>query len=384
MPTNPEQFQKARLPWSRWKHTILLEYLKAMTAILRAWNEICFVDGFAGPGRYIEDEIDGSPLLAAQFAETLASSDAGYSLKCINVESDAEVFHNLQNSTSELSNHVLNLHGEFGEFVPEILHIVGNRPTLFFLDPIGIKGLEWHSLLPIFRRESTTEVLVRFDAQTASRLTGRDTSYHKTFNSILGEDISQYWQHIVTDPAYFPSDKKTRLTKAYEDKLSTCFPHVGRIPIKSSDDSLKYYLLFATRSLKGMQVMNDVVFGVQGLRDRTLDAERQQAGIGQQMSFFDLNPEYELLQELKALKLAVLAELENVDSIVRDELRGLVASRGDNFGRFSGSQFTAVLGGRPRGISIPKDFESLKARIRIHNGKTLGNDKVEISLKRQV
>ena len=168
---------------------------------------------------------------------------------------------------------------------------------------------------------------------------------------------------------------------AYEDKLIGHFPYVGRIPILSSDDALKYYLLFATTSLKGMQVMNDVCFATQGLRDRTLDAERREAGQMQQMSFLGLSPEDEILHELEALKQAVLGELENVESAARDELRGLVASRGDNFGRFSASQFTAVLGSRPRSLSVPKNFQNLKHRIEICNGLTLGNDKVEISLK---
>ena len=69
MPTHPEDFQKALLPWSRWKHEILIKYLQAMAAILRTWRVIYYVDGFAGAGRYIDDEAEGSPLLAAKHAE---------------------------------------------------------------------------------------------------------------------------------------------------------------------------------------------------------------------------------------------------------------------------------------------------------------------------
>ena len=372
MPTHPEQFQKNRLPWSRWKHAILLEYLKAMSAILRSWNEIYYVDGFAGPGRYKEDGIDGSPRLAAQHAKTLASSAAGYSLQCINVESDPEVFQNLEISTSEFSDHTVNLRGEFGQFVPEILRIVGNQPTLFFLDPIGVKGLEWSSLLPVFSRKSTTEILVRFDAQTATRRTGNDAALHKTFNSILGEDNSQYWQRYVSDEALYPIDRKTRLTMAYEDKLQQHFEFVARIPIRSSDDHLKYYLLFATRNVKGVQVMNDVFYNMRDLRDRTLDEERDALPITQ-LSMFDSTPEEKEKEfyELEFLKSAVLIAMESGESFTRDVLRGHVASEADNFGRFSASQFTAVLGGKPRGMNVPSEFENLKARIQISNRLTL-------------
>lgn len=382
MPTDPEQFQQARLPWSRWKHEILEKYLKAVAAVLRSWGVIYFVDGFAGPGRYIADGSDGSPLVAARHAETLSSSAAGYELKCINVEADPDVFENLQSSTSDFIAHTQNFNGEFGQFVPKILRIIGNKPALLFLDPIGVKGLEWNKLLPVFKRESTTELLIRFDAQTATRLTGSDERLHETFNAVLGEDNSRYWQRYIQDGSLNPNEKKSRLTQAYEDKLRSHFGFVARMPIQSSDNQLKYYLLFATRNAKGMQVMNDVCFKIQNLRDRTLDEERRAQGMGQQIDMFAPSPEKKTLNELEALKEVICAELDSGESCVRDELRGRVASHGDNFGRFSGPQFTAVLGGRPRRMGVPKDFENLAAVIKIHNGFTVGNDKVEISLKR--
>ncbi len=382
MPTDPKKYQESLLPWSRWKHAILIDYLKAMTVIMRSWKLIYYVDGFAGPGIYTKDNTVGSPVLAAKHAQELARTSAQYTLQCINVELDGCVFQNLEGSTKEYSDYVTNRHGDFGQFVTEILGMIGDKPTLFFLDPIGLKGLEWQALSPIFNRDAKTELLIRFDAQTARRLTGNDSSLHGTFNAILGEDSSNYWMEYLARCPQGAQANRECLTTAYEDKLIKHFPYVGRIPILSSDDSLKYYLLYATKSLKGMQVMNDVCFATQGLRDRTIDAERKEASVAHQMSFFDLSPEDEILQELEALKLAVLTELEKVDSTVRDELRGLVATRGESFGRFSGSQFTAVLGGRPRGLSVPKEFENLKGQLQIHNDLTLGNDKVEISLIR--
>ena len=379
MPTNPEQFQQNRLPWSKWKHAILQKYLEAMVAILRSWGVIYFVDGFAGPGRYIEDQVDGSPLLAARHAETLASSAKKYMLKCINIESDPEVFENLQNSISDFRAHTTNFHGEFGTFVKEIINLVDDKPALFFLDPIGIKGLEWHTLLPVFHRESTTELLIRFDAQTATRLTGSDDNLHRTFNSILGEDNSRYWKRYIENGTLSPVEKKSRLTQAYEDKLKRHFEFVARMPIKSSDNQLKYHLLFATRSVKGVQVMNDVFCSISDMRDRSLDKEQGTAR-SRQLNMFEPSAEKKEINELENLKEAILKELKMGNSYKRDELRGYVASRGGNFGRFTVSQFTAVLGGSARGISVQKDFENLKGRIRIHNGLTLGNDKVEISL----
>lgn len=382
MPTDPRQFARSRLPWSRWKHEILINYLQVMAAVLRSYGLIYYVDGFAGPGRYVDDGIEGSPLLAARHAKGLSYSHSEYDLRCINVEFDNSVFDDLQCATKPFADYVENHHGSFSNFVPDILQRVGDQPTLFFLDPIGIADLSWSSLEPVFQRSSITELLVRFDAQTALRLTGEGKSLHRTFNSVLGEANSDYWQSYLSDCGDSSQAKRECLTKAYEDKLFTSFNYVGRIPIMSADDSLKYFMLFATRSLKGMQVMNDVVFSVQGLRDRTLDEVRRFQNIPQQMDMFEPSEEDKALYELESLKQEILEVMGDGERFKRDELRGFVASRGDNFGRFSGPQFTAVLGGRPRGFTVPNAFENLKARIQIHNELTLGIDKVEISLKR--
>ena len=382
MPTDPGQFQIARLPWSRWKHEILLDYLKAMSAVLRSRSVIYYVDGFAGPGRYIEDEVDGSPLLAARHARKLASSGTDYALKCINVESDPDVFQNLQDSTSDFSAHTENLHGEFGLHVTDIVRKVADKPALFFLDPIGVKGLEWHTLLPLFQRKWTTELLIRFDAQTATRLTGNDATLHGTFNSILGEDNSQYWNRYLRDPALAPNDKKSRLTKAYENKLKNHFDFVTRIPIRSSDNQIKYFLLFATRNLAGVRVMNDTLNKIENLRHRTLEEERRQQNSFQQMDLFSSGIFDYVELDLLALKTSLLNTMERGKPVIRGDLRAMIAIVDDNFGRYSRSHFTAVLGGRPTGITVPEGFESLKSRIEIHNGKTVGDDKVKISLRR--
>ncbi|MDE2747832.1 MAG: three-Cys-motif partner protein TcmP [Chloroflexota bacterium] len=381
MPTDPRQFALSRLPWSRWKHEILINYLQVMAAVLRSYGLIYYVDGFAGPGRYVEDGIEGSPLLAAKHAKDLSYSHRDYDLRCINVEFNQRVFDDLESATKPYADFVDNLHGSFSSFVPEVLQRIGDQPTLFFLDPIGIADLSWTSLEPVFQRSSITELLVRFDAQTALRLTGEGKNLHETFNSVLGEADSAFWQSYLADCGDNSQAKRECLTKAYEDKLSNSFDFVGRIPIMSADDSLKYYILFATRSLKGMQVMNDVVYGVQDLRDRTLDEQRRIENIPQQMDMFEPREEDKALHELETLKMEILEVMAGGERFKRDELRGRVASQDDNFGRFSGPQFTAVLGGRSRGLSVPKDFDNLKARIQIHNDLTLGNDKVEISLK---
>ena len=248
MPTDLSSFHKSRKEWSRWKHAILKEYLKVMPAILQSREVIYYVDGFAGQGKYHEDNSDGSALLAAKHAKNLYYSGRKYILRCINVESDSETCQNLQESTRKYEAWVENLPGSFGDHVPTILARVGDQPALFFLDPIGLKGLEWNSLWSILqrRREQVTELLIGFDGQTALRLTGADANLHERFNLILGEVDSRYWRKYLANCGQLPQDRRDALTKACEDKLSSCFPFVARMPIRSADEAIKYSLLFAT------------------------------------------------------------------------------------------------------------------------------------------
>lgn len=380
MPTDPQAFQLARKPWSRWKHQILDSYLPAMATILQSRKTIYYVDGFAGPGRYTEDDTAGSPLLAARHAERLASSNSSYELKCLNVEADSKVFQNLQASTSDFNQFVHNYNGDFADFIQNILKEIADRPALFFLDPIGVKDLAWSVLDPLFQRVTTTELLMRFDAQTALRLTGEGEHLHHTFNAVLGESDSRYWQDRLYRCGQSPTEKRDCLTKAYEDKVAEHFEYVTRIPIRDDRNRLKYYLLYATRNLKGVQLMNDVLVAMKDLRDRTLDEERQKHNRLQQQDMFAPSAQDLMFTELNLLKELVLTVLRDCQPIRRDDLRANVALIDDSFGRFSGSQITAVLGGRARKIEIPSGFVNLKSRIRIVNNSTLGNDKAKLKL----
>lgn len=380
MPTDPKAFQQARKPWSRWKHKILDDYLPAMATILHSRDTIYYVDGFAGPGRYIDDNTDGSPLLAAMHAKRVAIAKSNYALRCLNVESDSKVFSNLQAATSEFGNLVENYNGDFADFINIILRHVEDKPTLFFLDPIGLKELAWSVLEPLFRRSATTELLMRFDAQTALRLTGEGVHLHHTFNAVLGESVSQYWQDRLYECGQSPAEKRDCLTKAYEDKLAKCFQYVTRIPIRDDRNRLKYYLLYATRNLKGVQLMNDVLVAINNLRDQTLDEERRKQNRLQQQDMFAPNTQDLMLAELNLLNELVIKVLSDGKTIRRDDLRAKVALIDSSFGRFSTSQFSAVLGGRARKIKIPSGFVSLENRIKIVNNSTLGNDKAKLKL----
>ena len=78
--------------WSEMKLRILAKYFRAYLYKRGSGNpKIFYVDGFAGTGRYGENEEEyreGSPVRMAKFVQELADAPRPYQLVCINTEID--------------------------------------------------------------------------------------------------------------------------------------------------------------------------------------------------------------------------------------------------------------------------------------------------------
>ena len=82
------------------KHILLEKYLSAWIPILGRYNpRICYFDGFAGRGEYVDRKtgqiIPGSPLIALRLADKLSKYFG--ELKCYLIEKDKDNFDNLEN-----------------------------------------------------------------------------------------------------------------------------------------------------------------------------------------------------------------------------------------------------------------------------------------------
>lgn len=387
MPKDAVEFSENMPEWSKWKHEILLGYLGAFAGILQKFQTVYFVDGFAGAAKY-DDGSESSALRTAKLADSIESNPSRkYKLRCINVEQNRSVFKKLEQNTSEFSTFVTNYQGSFNSNVGKILGKIGDQPTLFFLDPFGVKGLDWDKLKYVFARQPSgnlniiTELLIRYDVQAVARVAGfvgktDDVAQKnvKVLLSIFGLDTIDQWYELISETG---SDIEG-LTKAYEQRLREYFDHVVKMPIKKSGtDQLKYYLIFATRNPKAIAAMNDVLYKVENIRDQ-LETEKEFKSTGQMSMFDDVKDDF-VLNELSALKKRVLDVLEVEKSLSRANLVTQVSMTENSFGYFSSSHFTAVLGGRTRNLQIPKEFESLKGQISLSGG-TASNDKTIIKL----
>jgi three-Cys-motif partner protein len=274
MPT--DQFFHERREWSDRKLALLQNYLgKPFTEILgsRPGGVFC-VDGFAGRGEY-EDGYVGSSLMSAQLAANFRKRGR-FQLRCVNVEMMPNHFANLDQVTQRVApGLVSNLPGSFKSQLPRTMEIVGAQPTLFFLDPFGVRGIEWDTLRPILERPSTTELLVRLHTPFLHRLSGFLGSNARSREgniALLTQTIgSNEWMEYgieSSDEAWFVD----RVLSSYVGRLKRRFTYVGAYPVRTLESELlKYHMVFCTRHPRGAVIMSDIVYKAE---ERFLDQRR--------------------------------------------------------------------------------------------------------------
>jgi three-Cys-motif partner protein len=141
-------------PHTRMKHAILRAYLGTWAMKLLQWRRggptVYFVDAFAGPGKDNEGN-PGSPLIAARIAAQTqghlrrgAIPDA--TMRVIAIEKKSTHHRSLSDLVRPFNagdaDAVTVLRGELPEHIDAIGQRTGQSPTLYFLDPFGVKGLD--------------------------------------------------------------------------------------------------------------------------------------------------------------------------------------------------------------------------------------------------
>lgn len=274
--------------WSERKLEILRKYLDAATRILGSVGQVYYVDGFAGRGSYgrpDEAQVPGSPLQAAQLAESNDRVGRSYSLRCINVERDRGTFDELQEITEPYRKYVRNIHGEFAEKIDDILAMIADSPTICFLDPFGVNGIDWVAIQTLIQRKGFTDFWIRFDVKEVRRregyynsdLAGADKQYDILCNVYGIQDKHQLHKLLDGDTAEARTNNAinlytSRLIEEFERARGTGYATEYRIG--SIKDETKYHLVFATASAKGLVLASDVVYGVEENYQKELERHK--------------------------------------------------------------------------------------------------------------
>jgi three-Cys-motif partner protein len=341
--------------WSKRKLSIIEKYIGGFSNILGSrYNEIYYVDGFAGKGTYDKGE-KGSPVLAAEISESMRTRGKPYMLFCINVEKDPDNYSNLCIETKKFGKYVKNYEGSFDENIDTILFQVKSKPTVFFIDDFGVKGTDWDAVEKVIARKDSTDVWIRFDHKTVRRLSGFYVSEAKDARGKLNTLQNLFG---ITDLVYLQKrlgsgdtaeERIENAVNLYIEQLEKTFAKFGKdgfaasYPIISIDGQKKYHLIFACAHLKAATLANNVVNGIEETFQREKE-EYQENQTGQMNLFSSVVTEKHIFAEkVRKLKASILLLPKN-KPLSREKLHYELLVRYKHwFGKIGGKHLTQAL-----------------------------------------
>ena len=272
-------FFKKKREWSKVKDKIVKDYITCyLRTIHRRGRPIIIVDGFSGPGRF-GDGLEGSPLIICGSIDNAPKRQVG--IACL--FSDSHPGHR-EALEACLGNYIKKGIAakplcDFSEALSRTLEIGKGSTLFFYLDPYGIKDLDFETVKQIYERgtSQSTEVLINFNFKTFMRMSG-NWSYSdsasdvarkvkkakvETVNAVMGGD---YWVGVITDPKLDKIQREEIIVTKYMERIREFFKYTYSIPVKETDpassipadDLAKYHLIFGTRSPRAVVYMNDV------------------------------------------------------------------------------------------------------------------------------
>ena len=308
-------------PHTRAKHEILRRYLQAWQAILTrgGFQELVYIDGFAGPGRYSGGE-DGSPIIALRNALALARHQQKMEqleyLFFLFVEKDPERARVLQQVIDGLERpgwiRVKVAAGKtFEEAFSEFIGFYERKrkrlpPTFAFIDPFGWKGAPLSIVKKIMSYPSC-EVLVNFMYEEINRFIGHPDQ-EQNFDSFFGAGD---WRQALA--IQVPAERNRFLHDLYAKQLhqAAAVEHVRSFQMKNDRDVTDYYLFHATNSFKGLQKMKEAMWRV----DESGGFTFSDATDPDQLVMFERTPRFDVLrrQVLAAFagRQVTVADVEN-------------------------------------------------------------------------
>jgi three-Cys-motif partner protein len=286
--------------WSRIKLRILEKYLRAyLNKRGSSKPTIYYLDGFAGQGYYGDegqDAEDGSPLRIARLAQEIKDEAKPYRLICLNTELGKKRCGDLRKVLAGFDPELVQVYcGAFAGHLPRILGIMGRAPAVCFLDPCGVVGISPAELQPLLERRDT-EILLNLSTPTLHRLAGFANSTAKEapgkvaqLSHILGDDPGDplpEWLHMRNTLS--SSDEwEEWAVQRYLELMRKAGPHLKyglAYPVRPKHGGgVKYYLVFATRSMDAFPIMTDLICTEED--DLALQAEIASRPLGQVSMF---------------------------------------------------------------------------------------------------
>jgi three-Cys-motif partner protein len=270
----PSDLWKAE-PHTLAKIEIVRRYLYRWFFILGTANKrLAYIDGFAGPGRYINSE-ESSPTAALNAARStterlLTSRGRPQEWLFYFIEKEPAFASSLTNVISgtswpkEFKCEVQT--GTFDERLPGILENLkrqsgGIPPTFAFIDPFGATGVPFTLVAEILKYRSC-EVLINLDSDGIGRLVAAQfiEKNREHLDAIFGDEI---WREKLDARAPMPA-LCTQVLALYKARLRS-IPRVDycfSFAMRSTREALNYHLVFASQHPLGLRKMKEAMKAV--------------------------------------------------------------------------------------------------------------------------
>lgn len=257
-------------PHTEAKHRILTEYLKMWFPVLgRYRGRVVLLDGFAGPGTYVGGEA-GSPLLALQSLLDHSYLDrmSGCEYLLVFNEMDKRRFAALEavveaerQARGGWPEHVkvVTVNQGFQSLAEDILETIEGKqlaPTFAFLDPFGYSDVPI-ALIARLLSFQRCELFIYFDYNSVNRFATAGTNVDHLFEALYGTNEFK-------DAPASGNERKDFLLRLYERQLrEVCgFEHVQSFEMLNEKNRTGNYMIFCTRSKKGLDGMKSAMWKV--------------------------------------------------------------------------------------------------------------------------
>lgn len=296
------------------KHDILAAYLPAYFHILKRWStNLIYIDGFAGPGAYVQAEsgktFDGSPIRALQLIA--GNEDFSKQVSTIFIEADSVLFNQLKERVDsfyakqpQIRKPLCRL-GAFSEALNEILGRLGGRlaPTFLFVDPCGVSGTSFQTIRTVMENEKC-EAFIFFNIDGVRRIAGLP-ALSTVLVDLLGSEERAKNLHKSLRTTGNVAKREEIILSEYCKALAEDMGAKYIIPFRVEHEDRRitsHYLIHATKHPLGFGIMKYVMWTRGHAEDQPGALEFRQKGRTNFIPMFDKHADIkeEILDVLKA------------------------------------------------------------------------------------
>lgn len=288
-----EHFQSYRRQ-TEVKHLIVQKYLKPFFHILRTTNKnLLYVDGFAGPGIYEDEngrEYPGSPIRAL---EVIAEADelSGH-VSSVFIEFDPVLYGELKSRLDEFydrNSHIREpacentsfsrgMHGFLDE-----LDSSGDRlaPCFLFVDPCGVDGVDFSVIQRVMQHDSC-EVFLFFNIDGVRRIVGLGDEAKSTLDTLLGLEQKKIDLIDAVAACNTPVEREECIISFVLESMKLDAGITYLTPFRIESEKKKqtsHYLIHGTKHPLGFKIMKDIMWRLGSTREGPGGLSLEQASI---------------------------------------------------------------------------------------------------------